>query len=418
MTAHSAAAKTGTAVNMAGIAMPDAPSSSNRATDHQSSSSDLSEYWESDLNDDDSVTENDRHRRPSDVTPQMIHEQRLKLMAAPAKNQQEEASSSADSVMETRETLSSKFNPTDGSALDTSITDSTVAQHQPGAFPVTPLVSNSGGPEIAHESEPGADVLKLEAIAVEEGAETRRIQDMEEQLDQEIRARMSLERKIEHSQKPRRCKKEKMPIFVALILIVSGIGVAAYYIFSPATESKNQLEDLVYTFDPPTPEDCQAIENGTEVSNQENMIHDKLDVIFDVSTYSEIKDIQLLLEDFRYKAQNVMIPLVVGCLHYEEILGRPLTEGESSASYFPERYLVGNGIVSNVTQSDAPCKASSPKPCYRIVYNYDFWLKEDSTIVRLIVLVETTVRAELDYILETGDIVKEAVIINILERTD
>jgi hypothetical protein len=45
--------------------------------------------------------------------------------------------------------------------------------------------------------------------------------------------------------------------------------------------------------------------------------------------------IQLLLEDVRYKGKYFMTPLILGCLQLEEILpvGRPLTEEEKSDIY-------------------------------------------------------------------------------------
>lgn len=373
---------------------------------------DSSEVWESDLNDDSSI---DSFSEAQYVNPRTVYDQRMKLVAA-EKRRIEIAKMSSQQASNTPKTKHGRL-PADSKSTEvSSATSSGSVASQPGAY----AMSSSSISSFSAADLPAQSVA-VEAVAIDEDEEARKAQAMEERLDMEISARRDLEEMVLTSQKKKsklRCTKKKPPISVSLLLILGGIGAVLYFSLAPKADAEvKQPEDVVLLYDPPTLEDCYAIRNGSVVSGQKDMIFKELDVTMDISTYSELleRNTRLLLFDIQDKANTMMIPMVIGCMEYDEFGGKDFGAGADPAA----RYLVGNGRVLNVTlDNTSVCEISSPEPCYRVVVHYDFWLKEDKTVFDLIVTAENSFGIDLEKVFEAGNLVEEVAVVSVTQGDD
>lgn len=418
----------GTAVTMAGMRIP---KKTHVATNYASSSNGSSSYWESDLADDDSESwyeEDDVYslpdqqnpptleRRVSEVTPQQIMDQRLKLSsqqiasASPSSDNESKKQSPAAPASETTTESSSK----------------TVITQRPspvGAFSVRPM-DGKASEEFSNKDDHGSSLLQLEAVPVDELAESKRLEEMEERLNREIEERLAVEqhmssgRVTKTNQKKGGFSKETIPIVMSVFLILCGIGVGLYFWLgapsgddeTPVMPSGSPTEpSFRYTYDPPSAEDCQAVLNGLPVENQDELNLMKLEAILDVTTYDEMEALGPLTQEILNKTDQFIIPTMVGCFE-EGMDGGELTDS-------PNRYIVANGRTVEVLDSGDNCVPGSSGACYRLLIHVDMWVKEeDIRIFDLIALVDAIYGPKLIFRMDSGDVIEKTFMVNFLER--
>lgn len=288
-------------------------------------------------------------------------------------------------------------------------------------FDDAPTSSNTESPQIE---------VPLEAIPVDEEEEARKLTQMEERLSEVIAARLS-------SPSPETRIKKKFSLAIAFIVMVgASIGVAVHFLSqSEPVQSMDQSTDadaatdgevflpedeFKFNFDPPTLEDCQAILNGTQVEGQDSMFRRKVRGILDVSTFDELPDQLVLVEYILYTANAILVPLVIGCIDFEDIAGFAQadnnTDPPTSASPSPDRYIVGNAGMSNATFSNDPCNKEAPQPCYRIIVDFELWLQDDVSLIVLLVTGDEALGFQLDTIVERGAVILKSTLINLEEE--
>jgi hypothetical protein len=131
-------------------------------------------------------------------------------------------------------------------------------------------------------------------------------------------------------------------------------------------------------YDPPTPEDCQAIATGGTVTGQSNMLMMSftmdLDIRLTVSVGSD--EINSEMEELIEKIQSVLVPEMAGC----DVGNRRWLQEEggvrgSSRSLVVEsaRYMIANGITA--ANQAMPCEGDNSGMCYRVNVNLDLFLR-------------------------------------------
>ncbi|KAL3934988.1 MAG: hypothetical protein SGBAC_009406 [Bacillariaceae sp.] len=232
--------------------------------------------------------------------------------------------------------------------------------------------------------EPGAysverSGIDISAAPVDDTLEQVKMKEMEEEMSLEISRRLSLERKMtdretRHNQSFAKAK-ERMPIAMALLILISGIAVGLYFLVVPAS-ADNTSAYFIYL--PPTEQEYSAIMNGGSVQDQDKYSTMMVDLTLDVSVGTVLADsVDAVLLEVENKFQSVVVPTVVGCSRIGqsyEYLGTTFTE---------DRYILANVGIVNVTRGPEDCRAGELRPCVRAVVRNVAWLKGGADLVSI-----------------------------------
>ncbi|CAJ1934676.1 unnamed protein product [Cylindrotheca closterium] len=230
----------------------------------------------------------------------------------------------------------------------------------------------------------GSSVMQLEAVPVDETLEQAKLQQMEEQMNREIERRLSLERKMtqEQTHHSKSCVKERMPIAMALVIILSAISVGLYFLLASTSDdvAADAGSSSNFIYPPPTTEECEAVRNGATVPNQDNYPSVMMESTVDVSFYAEFADsVNTVLMEVQRIFEYVALPALIGC-------NGGVDQEYFNQTFSPNRYIIANLDVLNVTRStSSDCTADEPiRPCVRVVFRYFLWTKTELPVLELV----------------------------------
>eukprot|EP00980_Cylindrotheca_fusiformis_P002576 scaffold609_cov130-Cylindrotheca_fusiformis.AAC.12 len=149
----------------------------------------------------------------------------------------------------------------------------------------------------------------------------------------------------------------------------------------------------VCAFDPPTPDQCNRIANGTEVKNQDDMGNRSFKVRLDV-VIDENYDLAVVALDLQKVLQSFLIPDLAGCGGRNSTTARRRTRGISLGQHRQLDvcpHIVANG-VSNVQipeNDDKECDEGIPN-CIRASATLDLYLNGPERIDELIEMLTVT----------------------------
>jgi hypothetical protein len=215
----------GSSVTMTGLRR------SRNATNHTTSSSGSSSYWESDLNDDEEEEEDSLYGDDFNLYDDEKEADDSSSLADQHQHQQHEPRAS-------------------------------MIAPQSGAFSLSPSQDKASGESI--QDNHGS------AVPVNEAEETKRLQEMEERPNREIEEQRAEEQQISSQRgiksktvKKCFCSKEKIPIVMALLLILCGIGVAIYsLLLAPDSSSAPTASDKDDSISLPSASPTEAVKLG------------------------------------------------------------------------------------------------------------------------------------------------------------
>lgn len=129
-------------------------------------------------------------------------------------------------------------------------------------------------------------------------------------------------------------------------------------------------------YDPPSEEDCAAIEKGEAIEGQEDLPQIQFVVTLDCSI-SLNTDMQLVAEELQLEIQRRIILELVGCI--DPVADRKLLKSRQSSNDDPLRYAIANSKVVNVRESSKEeCQdPTSNWHCYRMEVIIDTFVKGD-----------------------------------------
>ncbi|CAJ1946466.1 unnamed protein product [Cylindrotheca closterium] len=336
-----------------------------------------------------------------ELTVQQIHDQRLKLSAQSTTKKEAEAAALPVAPSTHQISASSSKGPR---------TRTVGMPMGPGAYSVAPSSndvsvvrskdSSDDDSDIlgnADDSDSPSSIMQLEAIPVDETLEQAKMKEMEEQMNLEISRRLSLERKITEERTTgttgRRhgkgdwaaTNKERMPIIMAILILVSGISVGIYFLVAPAPKVESPSSSTFFFYPPPTEEECSAVKNGTTVPDQDKYFPLMMEITMDVSFRFPLTDdssIDAVLLEVEDNSRSVFIPTVLGCTSISQ------SQEYFNTQFTPDRYVLANMDIRNVSRSTVDCKAGEPEPCVRAVVHYIAWLKGETDVFRMISFVQ------------------------------
>lgn len=256
------------------------------------------------------------------------------------------------------------------------------------------------------EIQDASAIMQLEAIPVDESLEQAKIQEMEEQMNREIQRRLSLERKISKERGSNRGHhmgiKERLPIIMALKIILAGIIVGLYFLVRPNDDtSVESPKETFFLYPPPTAEDCSFVLNGEAVPNQDQYSTIAMASTLDVSYNESVDSIEEVLSACLQSYKWNVVPTLVGCNE------DGIRQEYFNLTFAANRYLVANAQVVNITRSNADCDPSAPLPCVRVAANYMFWLKAETSMIEMITYLQTNFGPKLLQGLEEGGILQQ-----------
>ncbi|KAL3942553.1 MAG: hypothetical protein SGBAC_003263 [Bacillariaceae sp.] len=160
-------------------------------------------------------------------------------------------------------------------------------------------------------------------------------------------------------------KRRKICLLCAVLLFFVGCPIAYFSLRRTEESQGNSVavndgdSELIATvnFDPPSPEDCESIANGTAVLNQADMFTHYVDMQIDLTLSSE-DDSALLVAELMTQLQLILLPLLVGC-----------------NSYAKSGNIIGNGIVDS--NSTTTCISLQNPNCVGVFVTLKLNLRED-----------------------------------------
>jgi hypothetical protein len=135
-----------------------------------------------------------------------------------------------------------------------------------------------------------------------------------------------------------------------------------------ATDTSSPTKASIY--DPPTPEDCLAIANGTALDGQDEMIARSFNIDMDIALDVGFNLNDTLLGDLEKRLQTVLAPVLTGC-----------SDGSSS------NYVVGNAYIVVESKDDQPCEVDSEEPCFHAVAVLLLYLQDEEKLLTLFGLI-------------------------------
>jgi hypothetical protein len=189
--------------------------------------------------------------------------------------------------------------------------------------------------------------------------------------------------------------------------------------FPSANPTLNPTETVL--FDPPTPEDCQAMSNGDAVVSQSFMITKNFTLAVDVSLVvdTDVTEFEPALQE---RIQRILVPEMAGCSD----LSRQLVEEQDSASTKSDfsrklgtaNYVIGNGLVTVECDTEATCEEASEQPCYRCSVALELLLKGDERILNLLTIITEVFAVDsLTEVLELGQPFRRIVAVSVESGT-
>lgn len=193
-------------------------------------------------------------------------------------------------------------------------------------------------------------------------------------------------------------------VIICLVLSVAGIvaGVTIFLINKePATEISAELNvtetptpgpssspTIFLEFDPPSPADCAAIANATDVDAQDDLIMKLFEIRLDVTFgESSADNIPSLFNTLQGQLQKIMGPFLAGCDDINRLLIEepPAIRGARKLS---KKYVVGNALFSFPSPDQLiGCKAEEPNVCYKVFLDLQLYVKGEERIAKLIALI-------------------------------
>jgi hypothetical protein len=141
--------------------------------------------------------------------------------------------------------------------------------------------------------------------------------------------------------------------------VVLSAGIATGMLLGGDDQDSNMK--VVITYDPPSPEECAAIANGTVVDGQEDATVQSFDIHIQVTLAYEA-DMAVLLTEMTQQIQETLLPLLVGC--------------DDDA---PTTNVIANGGV-NAKQNEAQsCSDGAAGPCHSVIVTMDLYLKGEES---------------------------------------
>jgi len=140
-------------------------------------------------------------------------------------------------------------------------------------------------------------------------------------------------------------------------------------------------------FLPPSRAQCERIEAGEEVENQDQLILKTYHIELDVAI-SDFASLTPLVNQM----QAILAPMLAQC---DDILNRSRHRQlrrnariQGGHRKLISDYLVANAKFSKATvQTNRSCKAGATQPCYKVIQTIDLYIKQDELDVRLISLI-------------------------------
>ncbi|KAL3941566.1 MAG: hypothetical protein SGBAC_004094 [Bacillariaceae sp.] len=141
-------------------------------------------------------------------------------------------------------------------------------------------------------------------------------------------------------------------------------------------------------YEPPSPEDCQALSNGLAVEGQEDMVVRKFQIILNVYLTFNTNSGEVAT-DLKLSIQEDIVPELAGCrlpsrrrnknrkLQQPQ---RPLPVEDGSEEF---RFLIGNSNVTRVRDTGNGCP-SLDRPCYEMEALMDVFLKDREDNIHVI----------------------------------
>eukprot|EP00980_Cylindrotheca_fusiformis_P004748 scaffold1008_cov124-Cylindrotheca_fusiformis.AAC.16 len=275
--------------------------------------------------------------------------------------------------------------------------------------------------EVGHDGHKGTETNSREELH-EDGrdghtkAETETMEELHEEMEQQQREAGGPERKLRHQRHQRR-KNLRLLCFCGCFVLVVVIVVLVVVLVlrnktdDPPAENGPPMEPILPSssptdmpsvgtstsptflellFDPPSRNDCLAVQNGESVLGQSFMVVRSFLIETDITVNSPEYDVNQLLPQFKTSVDTILIPDLVGCFDTERKLEQSSLRAQHRSLQSVEniRYIIGNAN-SNVVLTGQDClEENSPQdPCYRVNTYLDVFLKGDELLLRLINLI-------------------------------
>lgn len=147
-------------------------------------------------------------------------------------------------------------------------------------------------------------------------------------------------------------------------------------------------------YDPPTPEDCQAIANRSDLNGQDDIVVQSFDIDMDVSLLDpggpSENMTEPLLRELEEKLHAYLIPALAGCNQTTETDNNMLRRKQRRI-LASTQYAIANAKVLAEFSNGVPCKADAPQQCFRVVVNLILYLKGNVDLLTLYGLISDKV---------------------------
>ncbi|CAJ1932033.1 unnamed protein product [Cylindrotheca closterium] len=162
----------------------------------------------------------------------------------------------------------------------------------------------------------------------------------------------------------------------------------------PASESPSSDPTMAAT-NPPSlsplyprnsPDDCEGITRGVDVSLQSELIPKFVIFRMDVSLTLQLSDLSEVAEAMRLRMQEIWGPRLADCPN-----ARRLRQQDWTRRLQIEENLIGNARFNAEYQPDQSCDASAPTPCIRVVTRLNLFLKGEEAMVPLLTRISSLI---------------------------
>eukprot|EP00980_Cylindrotheca_fusiformis_P002577 scaffold609_cov130-Cylindrotheca_fusiformis.AAC.13 len=153
--------------------------------------------------------------------------------------------------------------------------------------------------------------------------------------------------------------------------------------------------EKVCLFDPPTPNQCHRIANGTEVEGQEDMLVRNFQVGLDIGIDDDF-DVDVVALDLQKVIQSYFIPDLAGCERNSTTeSSRSVVCGQQHRETDACPFAVANGVSTVLVSGDTGSECDEGIPnCIRAIAVLDLYLKGSQRIFELIEMLTSILHQE------------------------